>query len=299
VKQANFGVSFSIKQCRNFQIHPTDCLNALLTDLGITRFRLMSYWDEHEKQPSVYDFSALDVQVEQIQKAGGVITLCLGARQPRWPESHWPDWALKLSPDERYDALYTFIATVVNRYKANPAVISWQLENEALNRGFGRSGDFNRSRLVKEFKLVKSLDPSRKVIMSTSNTWGLPLRAPRADMYGFTFYRVQYQNQRYSRSQIPWWWLNLRAFMIKHLCSRPSFIHELQAEPWGPKAIWKMTTAQQNQSMDIKQLKTNLQLAKKTQLYPMDLWGAEWWYWRKTKQGDASMWNAVKQTIAS
>ncbi len=50
----------------------------------------MSYWNEHEKTQGTLDFDELDKQFKQIEQAGGVITLALGARQPRWPENHWP-----------------------------------------------------------------------------------------------------------------------------------------------------------------------------------------------------------------
>jgi hypothetical protein len=29
----------------------------------------------------------------------------------------------------------------------------------------------------------------------------------------------------------------------------------------------------------------------------LDLWGAEWWYWLKVKDGDPSVWNVVKDAV--
>lgn len=292
-----FGVSFSLKQCRDFKIDSPKVLQFLIKDVGFRRFRLMSYWDEHEPKQGHYDFSVLDAQIRQIEKANGIITLCLGVRQPRWPESHWPKWALDLPEQERYRRLYQFISMVVDRYKSSKSIVSWQLENEALNRGFGTNGDFNRKRLKIEYELVRTLDPDRPIIMSTSNTWGVPLRKPRPDIFGFTFYQTQFENNRYRRSKLPWWWYNLRAFKIALLIGRKSFIHELQAEPWGPKAIWEMTRKEQVKSMDVEQLQKNITLAKKTALYPIDLWGGEWWYWRNLRHNDPSIWNTVKTSF--
>lgn len=297
ISKERFGVSFSLKQCRDFNISQTQALAFLLDKIGLRRFRLMSYWDEHEKTPGAYDFTELDAQIAQITRKKGVVTLCLGARQPRWPESHWPQWALDLPEPERYSALYAYIEAVVKRYKNKGCIISWQLENEALNRSFGTNGDFNRQRLRHEFNLVRQLDPSREIIMSTSNAWGLPVRKPRPDRFGFTFYRVQFEDGQYQRSKVPWWWPALRAKFIHLIPGRKSFIHELQAEPWGPKAIWEMPTEEQNKSMDIAQLKTNIELAKKTNLYPIDLWGGEWWYWRST-QGDSDVAKTVKKVLS-
>lgn len=289
-----FGVSFSLKQCRDFQLDQQEALEFLLTTMGFRRFRLMSYWNEHEKQKGQYDFSLLDQQIDLIEKHNGVISLCLGVRQPRWPESHWPDWALMLSVNERDEALSKYIEVVVKRYKNRQNIQGYQLENEALNRGFGTHGDFNRKRLRHEYALVKKLDLSRPIIMSTSNTWGIPLRQPRPDMFGFTFYQIQYEQNAYSHTKLPLWWWSTRARLMQLLINRPSFIHELQAEPWGPKAIWEMSIAEQNESMNTAQLKRNIELAKKTNLFPIDLWGAEWWYWRH-KQGD----NTISQAILS
>jgi hypothetical protein len=41
-------------------------LRAAIQDLGVRRFRLMSYWDEHEKTPGDYDFKELDAQIAMI-----------------------------------------------------------------------------------------------------------------------------------------------------------------------------------------------------------------------------------------
>ncbi len=300
VDPEKFGVSFSLKQCRDFNIDPEKTLGFLLNSMKFRRFRLMSYWDEYEKTPGKYDFSALDKQIKQIEKAGGVITLCLGARQPRWPESHWPGWSLELPETERFKALYSFIEVVVRRYQNRSCVISWQLENEALNRNFGKNGDFNHIRLRTEFNLVRKLDGSRPIIMSTSNSWGIPLRHPVPDIVGFSYYTVQWQNKkgRYGREFHYAWIHKLRARLISLVWGRPSFIHELQAEPWGPKAIWEMPVSEQDKSMDVKQLGYNINLAKRTNLYPIDLWGSEWWYWR-AQNNDDEIYQTVIQNITN
>jgi hypothetical protein len=75
------------------------------------------------------------------------------------------------------------------------------------------------------------------------------------------------------------------------------FIHELQLEPWGPTAIWKMTIEEQNRSMNVRQIASNVELAKKINAMPIDLWGAEWWYWRLKKHNDPSIWQVVKKSI--
>lgn len=294
IDPALYGISFSLKQCRAFQIDQLEALEWLLAQ-GWRRFRLMSYWDEHEKQPGAYDFSALDAQIKAIAAAGGKVTLCLGARQPRWPENHWPEWAWQANKEIRSAALLGYIETVVRRYQNETCIISYQLENEALLKNFGRRSEVDRARLRREFKLIKNLDSTRPVIMSTSTSWGIPLRRPVPDIVGFSFYQVLYSSKqhRYTTAFHSPWLDRQRAVVIRLLWDKPSFVHELQCEPWGPKAIWEMSKGEQDKSMGTERIAQNISLAKQIGVYPIDLWGAEWWYWRYTKL-DPSAWDAAR-----
>lgn len=292
-----FGVSFSIKQCRNFGLDSNEALRWLIDKAGFRRFRLMSYWDEHESEPGKYDFAALDEQLNIAETAGCVVTLCLGARQPRWPENHWPDWAWKLEKAERSKALLRYIQTVVERYRSRDCIVSYQLENEALLRKFGERPEVDRPRLLQEIALIKKLDPNRPVIMTTSTSWGIPARRPVPDVVGFSYYRILYGKRGYSHALHYPRLDRLRAAGIKLLHSKPSFIHELQLEPWGPKNIWEMPIEEQNKSMSIQHITENIRLARSTKLYPIDLWGGEWWYWRLKHFDDPNIWHAVQQSI--
>lgn len=296
MKLDNFGVSFSIKQCRGFGVDPKKTLKFLIEEMGIKRFRLMSYWDEIEKNKGSYDFSELDLQIEMIKKAGGSVSLCIGLRQPRWPESHYPEWAKKLSAKELTSELLKFNQLVIERYRGEDCITSWQLENEALNRGFGVNGNFSRRRLRLEMEQLRGLDCKRKIIMSTSNTWGLPIRRPRPDIFGFTLYKVQYKNEKYKTSYLSAFWYRFRALIIRIITFKRSFIHELQLEPWGPGSTQDLSYDEQEKSMNVGQISVNLRLAKKTGLYPIDMWGGEWWYWRKI-HGDETIWKAVYDKI--
>lgn len=292
-----FGVSFSAKQCRNFDISVHDCLFWLCKEAGFRRFRLMSYWNEIEKKQGAYDFSELDMQIETISAFDGVITLGLGVKQPRWPEYHWPKWVKGLSDQEKTDALLAFLAVVVDRYKNNTMIISWQLENEALLSNFGESIHIDRGRLLAEYNLIKKRNPTRPIIMSTSNGWGIPMRQPIPDIVGFSYYPIMYKNGRYNRTVQKPWLHKVRKSLIRTFLGKEVFIHELQLEPWGPTAIWKMPIEDQNKSMDTAQIKKNITAAQKISAYPIDLWGAEWWYWRLQKHNDPSVWRAVFDAI--
>lgn len=289
-----FGASFSIKYARDLGLEPKEVLHAALDDLGLRRLRLMSYWDVHELEQEKYDFTGLDWQFKLAEKYGAEVSLAVGLRQPRWPEVHQPSWAKKLDKQAWETALTKFIIEVVNRYKNHPCLVSWQLENEALNRSFGIDGEFSRERLKNEFDLVKKLDSAHPVIMSTSNSWGIPLRAPLPDIVGFSLYRVMHLNKKYSYSKLPSLFFKVRAWVVRILTHRPVYIHELQAEPWGPGSTQDLTLEEQYKSMNEDRFKDVVGYAKRTGLSPIDLWGLEWWYWLKTKHEKNEVWEVAK-----
>ena len=294
-----YGVSFSFKYAKEMSIDPRACLKAAFKDLGVQRVRLMSYWDMHEPSLGIYDFTELDWQIEMAEKYGAEITLCLGLRQPRWPESHWPLWAMKLPDNEWQDALCDYISAVITRYKTKKCIVSYQLENEALLKEFGLNGNYDRNRLKREFKLVKQLDDTRPVIMSTSDSGGFPFFGPKPDMYAYTIYRYFYRRGKYRHSIRSAWTYKFRAVVIRVLKRRRSFIHELQAEPWGPTGTSRLNVEEQLKSMDLTRVKEAVAYVNKTTLLPADLWGLEWWYWMKTEEDNPEIWNYLKTIFSN
>ncbi len=294
INPMRFGVSFSIKQCRNFGYGTAPVLDWLINDMGFRRFRLMSYWNEVEKVQGTYDFTEVDRQIEAVVAAEGVLSLCIGVKQPRYPEYHWPDWAWALPKPDRDMALLVFVEAVVQRYKGNGSIISWHLENEALLTGFGERIDIDRKRLRTEYALVKKLDPARPVVLSTSAAWGIPIIGPIPDLVGFSYYLIRWRDTKYTTTHHYAWIHRLRARLIRLIWRKQSFIHELQMEPWGPKDIWQMEPPQQDESMGATQMATNFTHAKSTNLYPIDLWGGEWWFQRAISYKDPTIADVVK-----
>ncbi|QQS18204.1 hypothetical protein IPL68_06255 [Candidatus Saccharibacteria bacterium] len=43
-------------------------------------------------------------------------------------------------------------------------------------------------------------------------------------------------------------------------------------------------------------IRFNIDFAQRVGAYPIDLWGAEWWYWRY-KNGDKTIWQTVKAAL--
>jgi hypothetical protein len=295
-----FGVTFSKKRAEEFGLDPKETLNALLQDLKLKDLRLVSYWSEHQKTDSPnYDFTELDWQFEEANKFGAKVSLSIGLRQPRWPECHAPQWASSIPKEQWYPKLKNYISAVVKRYKNNPALKSWQLENEYFLDVFGECPDFSRDRLVEEFNLVKAEDPNHPVIISRSNNLvGLSVNDPKPDIDAISVYRKVYNpTLGYIAYPIPPWYYSFLAEAQKNIDGRPTIVHEFQLEPWLKSGqLQDSTLADQNITMSQKDVELNLEYAKRIGIKEVYLWGGEWWYWR-LKKGDPSIWDTVRSGI--
>jgi hypothetical protein len=187
---------------------------------------------------------------------------------------------------------------VVDRYKASPALESWHLENEYFNRNFGNCDDFSTKRLKDEVDLIHNLDSEHPVVLTLADQLGFPLFSTKSDIYATSLYRGNYVKfVGYIPYPITTHFYSGKAFFIKLLRKRDIYIHELQLEPWGPKPIRDLTLAEQDKYMGYDQIVGNIRFGVQTGMKKMYLWGAEWWYWRKVKFDDPSVWNTVKDTI--
>lgn len=301
------GASFIPAYAENLGVDPQETMDALIHDVGIRHFRLVSYWDQLEPQQGAYDFSLLDWQFDKAEKAGAKVTLSLGLRQPRWPECHMPDWARSQTKAQWQPALEAYMAQVVNRYKDSPALDSYQVENEFFLKGFGECeqipGALDRDRLVSEYNLVKQLDPKRTSIVNRSNNaLGWPIGDPKPDEYGISIYKRVWDAQltkRYLEYPFPAWYYGFVAGWQKMMTDRDMIIHELQAESWGPrgKNLSELSVTEADKSFNAQRFKDRVEFGKATGMREMYLWGAEYWYSRMIVQNDPSLWNVAKDTF--
>lgn len=301
VPNPNYGVSFSKKYADELGVNWKENYTALLDDLKFRDFRLMSYWDVGEPEKGKYEFADLDWQMDEAHKRGAKVSLGLGLRQPRWPECHRPHWLSTLDKAQQEEALFDYIEVVVKRYKTHPALLSYQLENEAVNSWFGEctAADIDKERLEREYAHVKKLDSEHPVWMSLSDQHGLPLGEPTPDKYGYSVYRVVWNDKSgpfefYLTYPTPVWYHKMRAWWIKTFKHRDIFVHELQLEPWGPTATRDLSLEEQNRSMNKKQLSENVEFARKIGAPDIYTWGGEWWYWRKTVHHDPTIWEHIR-----
>ena len=297
------GMTFIADYASYLGVDPHKTMLALRDDLGYKHFRLVSYWNDIESTQGNYDFTELDWEVKQVSQVHGSVSLAIGLRQPRWPECHIPTWAQNTPTSYWYPKLLNFMTAVATRYKDNPTVTSYQLENEYFLNVFANCPDSTRPRLIEEFNLVKKINPSKPVIISLSNNYiGFPTGQPRPDIYGVSVYkRVWDKNisHRYFEYPFPSWWYSARAGVTELLTGKPSVIHELQAEPWPPKGINDASQTELAKSMTPKLLRERIKYAEKSGINNIDLWGGEWWYEELTKYNNPGFWNVAKDEMKS
>jgi hypothetical protein len=295
------GVTFIPSYAKYLGVDPQETFQAILTDLQPTQVRLVSYWDEIEKTPGSYDFSTLDWEFAMAAQHHTKITLAIGLRQPRWPECHMPAWQLNQPKDIWYPDLKDVMAATINRYKDNPTLQSYQLENEYFLSVFGICPDFSRDRLIDEFYFVKGLDPDHPVIISRSNNAiGFPINEPKPDEYGVSVYKRVWDKtitKRYVEYPFPAWFYGFLAGGSELIDGRNLVIHELQAEAWTPDGydIKTAPISELYKSMNPDRLHNRFQYAEATGIKHIDLWGVEWWYSMKVVRGDPGLWNAAHE----
>lgn len=296
------GVSFIPAYAESLGVDPQQTMDELLA-IGVRDFRLVSYWNQIEYSRGWYDFSQLDWQFKKAEQANANITLTLGLRQPRWPECHAPDWATKLPDNQWEPELFEFMTAVVERYRTSPALQDYQLENEFFLKGFGICTDHRRERLVNEYELVKRLDPSRTVVISRSNNAvGFPIGEPTPDEFGISIYKRVWDagvTKRYLEYPFPAWFYAYLAGTQKLYSDRDMRVSELQAEAWPPnsKPIPETSLAEQNKSFNAARFADRVEYGKATGMRRIDLWGAEYWYYRMVKLNDPSLWRVAQQTF--
>lgn len=301
------GVSFIPDYAQSLGVDPQQTMDALL-NIGVKQFRLVSYWSDIEQQPGKYDFSQLDWQFQKAEAKHAKIILSLGLRQPRWPECHAPAWINLNQPDSRWQPqLETFMQKVIERYKNSPSLQSYQVENEYFLQGFGTCTNavYGRARLVSEYDLVKRLDPGRQVIISRSdNALGIPINRPQPDEFGISVYKRVWDagvTHRYLEYPFPAWYYGFLAGLQKLVDHKDMMIDELQAEAWAPnqQQITGTSLAEQNKSLDATRLKARFQYGRATGMRSIDLWGAEYWYYRAQILHDPSLWHVAQQEFRS
>jgi len=297
-KEITWGINFSQKQAQDLGLNWQKTYLSLLDDLKVKNLKIAAHWNLVEPEKDKYNFFDLDWQVEEAEKKGAKIILVIGMKTPRWPECHIPAWAKNISKEEQQKEILEMIENIVLKYRGLDSLWAWQVENEPFFP-FGECPWKDKNFLKKEIELVKSLDFfQRPVVISDSGEGSFWIQAGRlGDLVGVTMYRIVWFREigAYLPYPFPPTFYWQKAQIIKKLLKKEVICIELQAEPWGPKLLYDLPIEEQEKTMNLEQFQKNIEFAKKTGLDKFYLWGAEWWYWMKEKQGQPEIWQEAKK----
>ncbi len=289
-----YGVSFNPDHARYLGLDAMETYRTIIREWGFKHVRLPAQWNTIEAVAGVYDFSELDTLMEIAGQEGVKVMLVIGQKTPRWPECHLPKW-IQPGDDAYTSKLQAYMRAVVERYKNNPALEMWQVENEPFLK-FGECPDITQQDLEEEIALVKSSDPDHKIVVTDSGElhfWQTTARV--GDYFGSTLYRIVWNKYLgYTEySLLPANWYRFKLWLAGR-SPATAFIIELQAEPWIPdKPLTQVTVEERSKSLDLAQLKKNIAFADKVGFARTYFWGAEWWYW-EAKQGRGEIAEYIK-----
>ncbi len=299
-KNITWGVNFSQMQAESLKLDWKKTYLAILEDLGAKNIKLHTQWDFVEGKRGQHYFKDIDWQIKQAEKHNAKLIYVVGMKTGRWPECHLPTWASVLSKKEQQDNILKYITEVVLRYKNNTSIIAWQAENEPLFK-FGECPWYDKDFLKKEVALIKSLDPTRSVIVSDSGEQSFWISAAKiGDIVGTTTYRtvwVHITNKIgfYFNFPIPAVTYWHRAQLVKYFFGKKVIGVELQVEPWTKGSFYDVSLAEQEKTMNLDKFKKNIEYARAMGLDTFYLWGVEWQYWLKETWQKPEIWNEAKK----
>ena len=296
--KVDYGISFSKEHAESLGLDWKQTYLAMLDELKPKYIRVSATWSETESEKGKKNSDFVDWQMLEAAKRGVKVTLVVGQKAPRWPECHVPGWANDLKSDEYKQAAKDYVKYVVERYRNHPALEIWQVENEPyIKFRFGECENFDESLVKEEIDLVHLLDKQRKIIITDSGELSTWISASRAgDIFGTTVYRiVMSPSGRYWKYD----WLPAGFYKWKAKLFGRSyedfFVSELQAEPWFNDSNPTNTVIEeQEKTMNPERLQKHLDFVQHIGASRAYLWGVEWWYWMKEKQGDERYWDVIR-----
>ena len=291
--------------------------------------RLSAYWDQVDGE----GYGQLDWLLNESVASGQPVVLSVGMKGEGWPEFYVPEeftpatadgGDVGTDPNLRAGVL-DFLQATVARYRANTAVVAWQVENEPLNPAGPHRWYIGKDLLAREVAAVKDADATRPLIVSAfghfnmlfdtaSNRSGFNLGSllgfesstaesqslgllGHKDILGLDIYtEIGYGflgQTGVSHAGSDW---ATKAGHWRGVASsegKRAWITEAQAEPWE-SAISSYGDPKSTLASDID---TRFDSIRSQGFGTILLWGSEYWLWR-ADNGDPSWLDAVKGILA-
>ncbi|HEU5380648.1 MAG TPA: beta-galactosidase [Ktedonobacteraceae bacterium] len=182
------GISFRPTHVAALGLDARATLQTLLT-YPFQVMRLGAYWNRVETEPGRFDTGELDWQIEQAERAGKQIMLCVGPLKSfSYPEFFVPAHHLPAPLPERtrikpsaypklLESAVSFVTRLVERYRSRQSILAWQLEHEAVDPlGMEHSWRLDTTFLEQELAALRKADPDRQVMLNGFLPASLPVR---------------------------------------------------------------------------------------------------------------------------
>ncbi|MBI2062797.1 MAG: beta-galactosidase [Candidatus Yanofskybacteria bacterium] len=307
-EKITYGASFSKFHSDELGLDWKQAYLAMLDDLKIRHIRLTAHWPMVEPEDGEFNFSELDFQMNEARRRGVPVILSVGRRLPGWPECHEPKWLTdreqRLGNQQeaiefKQQRTFKYIEAVVRRYRNYENIKYWQVENEPHLAFFSRSlcGMLDEEFLQKEMDLVHKIDPSRQILVTDSGEFGLWYKAYRhhGAVFGTSMYLYVWWKWGPIRYPITPAFFRIKQSMVELVYGKkPKMIIELSAEPWLLHPIVDTSNEVLLSRMGIDKFNEVIDFASKTGFDAQYLWGAEWWYYMKTKQNHPEFWERAR-----
>jgi len=279
-------------------------------------------------------YDQLDWMMNEAKRAHQPIVLTVGMKALGWPEffipaSAMPATALQQGQDVALDSSFrdaalAFVDDTVLRYRDNPALVAWQIENEPFNRAGPQRLWIDAEFLRDEMTSVRQLDSHHRPLIvnafshfnllfdQASARQGFDLRQwlgfdadsaerdglaalNRGEVLGLDVYTaIGYKflgQDHLSQADSDWPDRLARVRDLAKQQGKQAWITEAQAEPWE-SASSNYTDPKSTSPQAIRSIFANLKDAGFTTVL---FWGSEYWLWRED-HGD-SRWTDTIKTI--
>jgi hypothetical protein len=324
------GISFSPRRAAYLGLDYRSAFTRLEA-LHFRVIRLSAYWDQIDQE----GYGQLDWLMAEAKRAGQPVALTVGMKALGWPEffipaSAMPAAGLKQGEDVASDtsvrdATLSFVVDTVLRYRDNPALVAWQIENEPFNRAGPQRLWLDAQFLSDEITTVHQLDGHhRQVIVNVfshfnlvfdqaSARQGFDLRQwlgfqadsaerdglsvlNRGDVLGLDVYTAIGYNflgqDHMSHADGDWPDRLARVRDLVRQQGKQAWITEAQAEPWESAAN-SYADPKSTSPQAIRSIFANL---KDAGFSTVLFWGSEYWLWR-ADQGDPRWIDTVKAIL--
>jgi hypothetical protein len=274
--------------------------------------RISAYWDEVDSE----GYDRLDWLMNEAAANHQEVVLTVGMKGLGWPEYFIPKDLLPMNVQEGQDIArdpivragsLLFLQATVARYRANPSIVAWQVENEPFNQAGPYKWSIGRDFLLQEIQAVRDLDLRPVVVNAFSHfnfmldqasqrkgfdlgsllgfdsgsveNESLQVLEP-GDILGLDVYtRIGYNllgQNSVGRAGNDWADQAGRWHAIAQKQHKRTWVMEAQAEPWESSTT-NLADPRSFGTSDMLEVFNGL---KEEGFTTILLWGAEYWLWR-------------------